>query len=93
MDVKREFAHAIPNAIRYTICVPPVALYNIFNRFRLVNHVRKEVKTMMSFLRERGQGMVEYGMILVLVAVVVVIALTAMGPLVRNMFSTINASL
>jgi pilus assembly protein Flp/PilA len=48
---------------------------------------------MFFFLRARGQGMVEYGMILVLVAVVVVIALTAMGPLVRNMFSTINASL
>ncbi len=48
---------------------------------------------MLFFLRERGQGMVEYGMILVLIAVVVVIALIAMGPLVRNMFSTLNASL
>ncbi|MCS6994245.1 MAG: Flp family type IVb pilin [Anaerolineales bacterium] len=48
---------------------------------------------MLFFLRERGQGMAEYGMILVLVAVVVVIALTAMGPLVRNLFSSVNASL
>lgn len=48
---------------------------------------------MLFFLRARCQGMVEYSMILVLIAVVVVIALTAMGPLVRNMFSTINASL
>jgi pilus assembly protein Flp/PilA len=48
---------------------------------------------MLFLLKERGQGMVEYGMILVLIAVVVVIALTAMGPLVRNMFSSINASL
>jgi pilus assembly protein Flp/PilA len=41
----------------------------------------------------KGQGMVEYALILVLVAVVVIAALTVMGPLVRDVFSTINASL
>jgi pilus assembly protein Flp/PilA len=40
-----------------------------------------------------GQGMVEYALILVLVAVVAIAALTIMGPLVANVFSTINASL
>jgi pilus assembly protein Flp/PilA len=44
-------------------------------------------------LAERGQGMVEYALILVLVAVVVIAALTVMGPLVRDVFSTINDSL
>ncbi len=44
-------------------------------------------------MKERGQGLVEYALILVLVAVVVIAALTIMGPLVRNIFSTINASL
>ncbi|MEI6291596.1 MAG: Flp family type IVb pilin [Chloroflexota bacterium] len=48
---------------------------------------------MLFSLKERGQGMVEYALILVLVAVVVIAALTIMGPLVRNIFSTINASL
>jgi pilus assembly protein Flp/PilA len=48
---------------------------------------------MMFSLKERGQGMVEYALILVLVAIVVIAALTLMGPLVRNIFSTINASL
>jgi pilus assembly protein Flp/PilA len=43
--------------------------------------------------KEKGQGMVEYALILVLVAVVVIAALTIMGPLVANVFSTINASL
>ena len=43
--------------------------------------------------REQGQGLVEYALILVLVAVVVIAALTIMGPLVRNVFSTINSSL
>jgi pilus assembly protein Flp/PilA len=42
---------------------------------------------------QSGQGMVEYALILVLVAVVVIVALTVMGPLVRDVFSTINASL
>ena len=48
---------------------------------------------MLFSLKERGQGMVEYALILVLVAVVVIAALTLMGPLIRNIFSTINASL
>jgi pilus assembly protein Flp/PilA len=48
---------------------------------------------MLFSLKERGQGMVEYALILVLVAIVVIAALTLMGPLVRNIFSTINASL
>jgi pilus assembly protein Flp/PilA len=44
-------------------------------------------------LEEKGQGMVEYALILVLVAVVVIAAVTVMGPLVGKVFSTINKSL
>jgi len=44
-------------------------------------------------LTEKGQGMVEYALILVLVAVVVISAVTIMGPLVGKVFSTINKSL
>ena len=43
--------------------------------------------------RESGQGMVEYALILVLVAVVVIAAVTIMGPLVGKVFSTITAKL
>ena len=43
--------------------------------------------------KEKGQGLVEYALILVLVAIVVIAALTIMGPLVGNVFSSINASL
>ena len=43
--------------------------------------------------KERGQGMVEYALILVLVAVVVIVALTVMGPVIGNIFSTINSKL
>jgi len=49
---------------------------------------------MMKFsLKEKGQGMVEYALILVLVAVVVIAAVTVMGPLVGKVFSTVNSKL
>ena len=41
---------------------------------------------------ERGQGLVEYALILVLVSVVVISALLILGPLVGNVFSRINSS-
>ena len=43
------------------------------------------------FCKEDGQGVVEYGMILVLIMVVVVAVLTLMGGKVSTMFSTINS--
>ncbi len=39
--------------------------------------------------REEGQGLVEYALILVLVAVVVIAILTLLGPAVGNVFSQI----
>ncbi len=42
---------------------------------------------------ERGQGLVEYALILVLVAIVVFAALMILGPVIGNTFSTINQSL
>ena len=68
----------------------PWKVYNM----RVIHSKGKEEKNIMLFsLKERGQGMVEYALILVLVAVVVIAALTIMGPLVKNIFNTINASL
>jgi pilus assembly protein Flp/PilA len=43
--------------------------------------------------KERGQGLVEYALILVLVAIVVIAALMILGPIIGNTFSTINQSL
>jgi pilus assembly protein Flp/PilA len=43
--------------------------------------------------KEKGQGLVEYALILVLVAVVVIAVLTLLGPLVGEVFSTINSSM
>ena len=42
---------------------------------------------------ERGQGLVEYALILVLVAIVVIAVLMLLGPIIGNVFSTLNSSL
>jgi pilus assembly protein Flp/PilA len=44
-------------------------------------------------LKIRAQGMVEYALLLVLVAIVVIAALSLLGPIVANAFSSVNASL
>lgn len=41
----------------------------------------------------KGQGLVEYALILVLVAIVVIAVLLLLGPVVGNSFSTLNNSL
>ena len=43
--------------------------------------------------QEKGQGLVEYAIILVLVALVVIAIMRLIGPKVGNIFSTINSSL
>lgn len=42
---------------------------------------------------QKGQGLVEYALILVLVAIVVIAALMLLGPVIGNTFSMINTSL
>ena len=55
--------------------------------------IRKEKFPMLFAPKEKGQGLVEYALILVLVAIVVIAALMILGPLIGNVFSTINSSL
>jgi len=43
--------------------------------------------------KEKGQGLVEYALILVMVAIVVLVALMVLGPVIGNTFSKINSSL
>jgi pilus assembly protein Flp/PilA len=42
---------------------------------------------------KKGQGMVEYALILVLVAFVIIIAISAMGPGVGNLYMSVVKSL
>jgi pilus assembly protein Flp/PilA len=51
-------------------------------------------KGKMLFLhREDGQGLVEYALVLVLVAVVVIAILTLLGPQIGNVFSRVTNGL
>ncbi len=43
--------------------------------------------------KEKGQGLVEYALILVLVAIVVIAALTLLGPTIGGIFSSIDTEL
>lgn len=43
--------------------------------------------------RESGQGLVEYALVLVLVAVVIIAILTLLGPQIGNVFSRITDGL
>jgi pilus assembly protein Flp/PilA len=43
--------------------------------------------------RDKGQGLVEYSLLLVLVAMTVVAILTILGPQIGNAFSTITSEL
>ena len=47
----------------------------------------------MNLTREKGQGLVEYALILVLVAIVVIAVLALVGPAVGNVFSNIIGSI
>ncbi len=42
---------------------------------------------------ERGQGLVEYALIIALVAVVVIAALIVLGPTIASIFTKINTGL
>ncbi|MBC7249256.1 MAG: pilus assembly protein [Anaerolineae bacterium] len=48
---------------------------------------------MMYLPREEGQGLVEYALILVLVAIVVIVVLRLLGPMIANVFSDIISGL
>jgi len=64
--------------------------------FETLAQARKEVKLRvlrrMSH-RQRGQGMVEYALILVLVSIVVIVILLTMGNQIQNVFSNVVAAL
>jgi len=58
-----------------------------------LSYPKKGEKAMLFAPKEKGQGLVEYALILVLVAIVVIAVLMILGPIIGNVFSTINSSL
>jgi pilus assembly protein Flp/PilA len=51
--------------------------------------VEEKGEAMLLLPREEGQGLLEYGLILVLVAVIVAAILLLLGPPIGNLFSTV----
>ena len=48
----------------------------------------------MTFLKdENGQGMVEYALILGLIAIVAIVVLVALGPKIKNLFNDANGAI
>jgi len=43
--------------------------------------------------KEKGQGLVEYAIIIALIAIIVIAVMTALGTKVNNTFNSVNASL
>ncbi len=43
--------------------------------------------------REEGQGLVEYALILVLIAIIVMLVMVLLGPQIANVFSRITSGL
>jgi pilus assembly protein Flp/PilA len=57
------------------------------------NIYQKGNNTMLFAPKEKGQGLVEYAIILALVAIVVIAVMRLLGPKIGNTFSTIASSL
>ena len=55
--------------------------------------IQKGIYIMLFAPKEKGQGLVEYAIILALVAIVVIAVMRLLGPKIGNTFSTINSSL
>ncbi len=76
-------------------CLFSQKMYNIVN---LDTHsqeilLERRLLPMLFSPKEKGQGLVEYALILVLVAIVVIAALMILGPIIGNVFSKVNSSL
>lgn len=66
-------------------------ILNFTSLYRM-NPSRREVVAMFNKF-EKGQGLVEYALILVLIAIVVIAALLILGPTIKNVFNGISNNL
>ena len=48
---------------------------------------------MLNSVHERGQGLVEYAFLIVLIAMIVLAVLILLGPIIGNVFTKLNSNL
>jgi pilus assembly protein Flp/PilA len=65
---------------------------NVLRRYSVLQDFLEGI-FMLSALKSRGQGLVEYAIILALVAIVVVAVMRLLGPQIGNTFSSLNSSI
>jgi pilus assembly protein Flp/PilA len=53
----------------------------------------EEVVDVIFLVRQRGQGLVEYALILMLVALIVIVILALLGPAIGNIFSNVVSAI
>ena len=61
--------------------------------FRIQNIYSKGINIMLFAPKEKGQGLVEYAIILALIAIVVIAVMTTLGKKVNNTMSSISNAL
>lgn len=84
----RVDAEAVINSVIIVLLIGE-AIKDIFSK----RHLREGVIKVIYLPREAGQGLVEYALILVLVAIVVIVALALLGPAIGNIFSNIYSNI
>lgn len=57
----------------------------------MINYLRAYLGTLIK--NEKGQAMAEYGLILALIAVVVIVALTGLGTKIKGVFDNVKGSM
>jgi pilus assembly protein Flp/PilA len=58
----------------------------------MANRIKSYVRSYIP-VREEGQGLVEYGLILAGVSIAALVALFALGPKIKTLFQTVGSSL
>ncbi len=66
---------------------------NIYKMVRILDRKKQVYKDMIVHYRDQGQGLVEYALIMLLVAIVVIIVLALFGPYVGGLYSNIIQSI
>jgi pilus assembly protein Flp/PilA len=61
--------------------------------FQVANRVSLVLKSAQGDRRARGQGLVEYALIIALIAVVVIAALLILGPRIASVFNNVSSTL
>ena len=83
-----------PKSTKPLAVFPFISKIRISLRVVLRKHIYFErINPMLFAPKEKGQGLVEYAIILALVAIVVIAVMRLLGPKIGNTFSTISSSL